>query len=169
MTTGFLGTPYLLHALTETGYVKRAYDVFFREDNPSWLYSVNHGATTMWEHWNGIKEDGSFWSTDMNSFNHYAYGAVGDWMYETVAGIKIKEGGEGFEKIYLAPHPDKRLGFVDCSIDSVKGKIESKWRYIDDGIKFEFNVPYGVDAEIRLPDGQSERVTGGNYTYFVKN
>ena len=87
MATGFVGTPHILHALSENGRVDMAYKLLLNEEPPSWLYSVNKGATTMWEHWNGIKEDGSFWSADMNSFNHYAYGAVGDWLYGVVAGI----------------------------------------------------------------------------------
>ena len=169
MSTGFLGTPHILHALTENGYSKRAYDVFLCEDNPSWLYSVNHGATTMWEHWNSLKEDGTFWSTDMNSFNHYAYGAVADWMYETVAGIKIKEDGAGFSKVFLSPVPDIRLGSVECSIDTVKGKIESSWRYLENGIEFLFSVPSGVDAYVCLIDGQKDFLSGTKKKYFVKN
>ena len=88
MTTGFVGTPYLLHTLSENGYTDVAYTLLLQEQNPSWLYSVCHGATTMWEHWNSLKEDGSFWSTDMNSFNHYAYGAVFDWIFGVACGIK---------------------------------------------------------------------------------
>ncbi|MBR1867024.1 MAG: family 78 glycoside hydrolase catalytic domain [Clostridia bacterium] len=168
MSTGFLGTPYLLQALTENGYVKRAYDVFFREDNPSWLYSVDHGATTIWEHWNSIKEDGSFWSTDMNSFNHYAYGAVGAWIYETVAGIKTAKGSAGFEKITLAPVPDRRLGFVKCSVKTVRGRIVSEWSYEGEGVRFSFTVPKGVEADICLPDGFKQRVKEGKFEYFIK-
>lgn len=81
LATGFVGTPYLLYALSENGYVKTAYDLLLHDKNPSWLFSVDMGATTVWEHWDGIKEDGSFWSKEINSFNHYAYGAVVDWMY----------------------------------------------------------------------------------------
>jgi alpha-L-rhamnosidase len=168
MSTGFLGTPYLLQTLTENGYVKRAYDVFFREDIPSWLYSVNHGATTMWEHWNSLKEDGSFWSTDMNSFNHYAYGAVGAWMYETVAGIQAAKGTAGFEKIVLAPVPDERLGFVKCSLETVRGTIESEWEYDGNVVRFAFTVPKGVEAEIRLHDGFIKKVNDGRYEYRIK-
>ena len=167
MATGFLGTPYLLQTLTENGYIKRAYDLFFNEDNPSWLYSVNHDATTMWEHWNSLKEDGSFWSPDMNSFNHYAYGAVGAWMYETIAGIKIKEDSIGFEKVILSPTPDKRLGFVKCSIDTIRGTIESAWEYKDDHLNFSFVVPKDVQAEIRLPNGFTTSVKDGKYEYSI--
>ena len=105
MTTGFVGTPYLLHALSENGYTDIAYTLLLQEQNPSWLYSVCHGATTMWEHWNSLKEDGSFWSTDMNSFNHYAYGAVFDWIFGVACGIKPCADAPGYEKILIAPHP----------------------------------------------------------------
>ena len=169
MTTGIMGSPYLLPALTEAGMVKRAYDLFFNEENPSWLYSVNHGATTMWEHWNGIKEDGSFWSKHMNSFNHYVHGTVCAWMYETIAGIQIAEDGAGFKKIVLAPVPDKRLGFADCALDTVQGKIESKWEYEEDGLRFAFTVPEGAEAKICLPDGFTQTVKGGRYEYRIKN
>lgn len=87
LETGFVGTPYLLHVLSDHGETKLAYDLLLREEYPSWLYPVTKGATTIWEHWDGIHEDGSFWSDDMNSFNHYAYGAVADWVYQTAAGI----------------------------------------------------------------------------------
>ncbi|MBQ8295145.1 MAG: family 78 glycoside hydrolase catalytic domain [Clostridia bacterium] len=168
MTTGFLGTPYLLHALTEVGNVKRAYDLFFREDTPSWLYAVNHGATTIWEHWNGIKEDGSFWSKDMNSFNHYAYGSVGDWIYGVVAGIDVADGGEGYKKARLAPHPDERLGFVKCRLNTVQGEIVSEWRYETEGVRFYFETPKGTETEICLPNGKTEQVGGGKHEYFIK-
>ncbi len=165
MTTGFLGTPYILHVLSENGRNDVAYKLFFAEENPSWLYSVNHGATTMWEHWNGIKEDGSFWSTDMNSYNHYAYGAVGDWMYGKICGVEIAE--PGYKKIRLAPHPCERLGFAKCAIDTVLGRVESHWYYMADRICFEFTVPDGCEAEILLPNGQTETVGKGSYCYAI--
>lgn len=165
MTTGFLGTPYILHALSENGRNDVAYRLFFAEENPSWLYSVNHGATTMWEHWNSLKEDGSFWSTDMNSFNHYAYGAVADWMYGKICGVQIVEAG--YKTIRLEPHPCERLGFAKCAIDTVAGRLESHWYYMNDRICFEFTVPNGSTAEIVLPNGHRETVGGGNYVYSI--
>ena len=163
MSTGFIGTPHILHALSENGRSDVAYGLLFNEENPSWLYSVNHGATTMWEHWNGIKEDGSFWSDDMNSFNHYAYGAVGDWLYTVSAGINAAEAG--FKRIRLEPIPDKRLGFVRCSVDTVNGRIESGWRYDGESVIFEFEIPNQVSADVILPDGYTETVVGGKHTY----
>ena len=87
LTTGFVGTPYLLHALSETGHPDIAYSLLLQTEFPSWLFSVTQGATTVWEHWDGIDADGNLWSSDMNSFNHYAYGAVADWVYGVAAGI----------------------------------------------------------------------------------
>ncbi len=88
--TGFVGTPYFCHALSQNGCVKEAYDLLLKEDFPSWLYQVKMGATTIWEHWDGLKPDGTMWSADMNSFNHYAYGAIGEWMYRVMAWKRMK-------------------------------------------------------------------------------
>ena len=166
MMTGFLGTPYILHALSDNGEVNEAYKLLLAEHNPSWLYSVNHGATTMWEHWNGIKEDGSFWSKGMNSFNHYAYGAVGDWLYGVVAGIKVTE--PAYKAVKLQPYPCERLGFVRCAIDTPQGRLESNWYYTGKNIRFEFTVPVGATAEIILPNGYTARVGGGTYHFEIK-
>ena len=166
MTTGFVGTPYILDVLTSEGMVDEAYKLLYRNDNPSWLYSVDHGATTMWEHWNGIKEDGSFWSTDMNSFNHYAYGSVGEWLYGTVCGVKIVK--PGYKEIEIAPIPCKKLGFAQCSIDTVSGTVKSGWYYKGDDVYFDFVVPSGVTAKITLPNGKTETVAGGSYCFTVK-
>ncbi|MBE6566062.1 MAG: alfa-L-rhamnosidase [Ruminococcaceae bacterium] len=165
MTTGFLGTPYLLHALTENGHTDVAYELLFQEQNPSWLYSVNHGATTIWEHWNGIKEDGSFWSKDMNSFNHYAYGAVYDWIFGKAVGIEPMDDAPAYREITLAPHPDRRLGFADGSIDTQFGTIRSHWYYKDDVVYYEFTIPAGVTAHLTLPSGRTETLGEGTYHF----
>ena len=167
MSTGFLGTPYILHALTANGRHETAYKLFLQEKTPSWLYSVNHGATTMWEHWNSLKEDGSFWSTEMNSFNHYAYGAVADWMYGVICGVQIAEGGAGYSKVRIAPIPCERLGFAKCTLNTASGKIASGWYYTNGRICFEIEIPEGAVAEIVLPDGYRETVGGGKYNYSV--
>ena len=163
MTTGFVGTPYLLHALSENGYLDIAYDLLFEERNPSWLYSVNNGATTMWEHWNGIKEDGSFWSKSMNSFNHYAYGAVYDWIFGKAVGINTVEKAPGYREITLTPHPDRRLGFAKASIRSRAGLIAAHWYYKGDVVYYEFDIPAGVTAHLTLPSGRTETLVGGKY------
>ena len=165
MTTGFLGTPYLLHALTENGHTDVAYELLFQEQNPSWLYSVNHGATTIWEHWNGIKEDGSFWSKNMNSFNHYAYGAVYDWIFGKAVGVEPMDDAPAYREITLAPHPDRRLGFADGSIDTQFGTIRSHWYYKDDIVYYEFTIPQGVTAHLTLPSGRTETLGEGTYHF----
>lgn len=167
MATGFVGTPYILHVLTAAGYSDVAYHLLFEERNPSWLYSVNHGATTMWEHWNGIKEDGSFWSDKMNSFNHYAYGAVVDWLFGGAAGIEVTKAG--YRAVRFCPHPDRRLGFVNASVETDRGTVGSNWYYRGDTICFEFAVPKDCEAEIVLPNGYIEAVPGGTtYCYQIK-
>ena len=165
MSTGFVGTPYLLHVLSDNGQTDLAYTLLMQEKSPSWLYSVNHGATTMWEHWNGIKEDGSFWSADMNSFNHYAYGAVFDWIFGVAAGIKPVAEKPGYQHFLLTPHPDKCLGWVDTSLDSVSGKLSSKWYYREDKVYYEFTVPQGATADLRLPSGYSRTLTAGTWHF----
>ncbi len=165
MTTGFVGTPYILHVLSDHGYTELAYKLLMQEENPSWLYSVCHGATTMWEHWNSRKEDGSFWDTHMNSFNHYAYGAVFDWIFGVAAGIKPCGEAPGYEKITITPHPDKCLGYADASIESRHGSIRSHWYYKEDKVYYEFEIPCGVSAKITLPSGYETEVTGGIYHF----
>lgn len=165
MTTGFVGTPYLLHALSENGYTDVAYTLLMQEQTPSWLYSVCHGATTMWEHWNSLKEDGSFWSTDMNSFNHYAYGAVFDWIFGVACGIKPCADAPGYEKFVIAPHPDRSLGFADASIDTKYGTIRVHWYCKEDRVAYEIEVPAGTTAHLTLPDHAPLTLTAGNYLF----
>ncbi len=161
MTTGFVGTPYILHVLTAAGRTDLAYKLLFQEHPPSWLYSVTHGATTMWEHWNSIKEDGSFWSDDMNSFNHYAYGAVYDWIFSTTLGITPVESAPAYKEVSITPHPCRELGFAKASIESRSGKITSHWYYEGDTVHYEFEIPEGVTAHITLPGGFAQTVGSG--------
>ena len=167
LNTGFVGTPYLMYALSEHGYADLAYDLLLQEQFPSWLYSVRMGATTIWEHWDGVNEEGRMWSTNMNSFNHYAYGAVGEWMYRTVAGIRTVEEAPGFEKVLLCPVPDARLGFAEASIETKRGTIRSAWHITGDGVRFDFSVPEGVEAKVVLPDGREEVFCGGDRQYLI--
>ena len=161
MTTGFVGTPYILHVLTAAGRTDLAYKLLLQEENPSWLYSVTHGATTMWEHWNSIKEDGSFWSDEMNSFNHYAYGAVYDWIFSTTIGINPIESAPAYREVNIIPHPCRGLGFAKAYIESRSGKITSHWYYNGDAVHYEFEIPEGVIAHITLPGGFTETVGSG--------
>ena len=165
MTTGFVGTPYLLHALSDNGYTDLAYTLLLQEKNPSWLYSVTHGATTMWEHWNSLKEDGTFWSKSMNSFNHYAYGAVFDWIFGVAVGIAPVAEAPAYKTVRIAPHPSKVLGFADASIDSRQGKIRVHWYYKGDTVYYEIEIPDGVTANLTLPSGHSETLAGGSYCF----
>ena len=161
MSTGFVGTPYIMHVLSENGYADVAYELLMQEKNPSWLYSVTHGATTMWEHWNSQKEDGSFWSTKMNSFNHYAYGAVFDWIFGVSVGIAPVAEAPAYKEIRLAPIPNKCLGFAEGSIDSRNGRIRSYWYYKGEKVYYEFEIPAGVTAQLRLPSGYTATLTEG--------
>ena len=163
LKTGFVGTPYLLHALSDYGYVDLAYSLLLREAYPSWLYSVKKGATTIWEHWDGIKEDGSFWSDDMNSYNHYAYGAVADWVYGVAAGIKPVEEAPGYAKVRIAPNPDTRLEWLKATLDTRYGLISSEWRKEADFWRYEVTTP--VEAVIVIA-GKEHQVEAGSYYFY---
>lgn len=148
LTTGFLGTPHLLHVLTDFGCTELAYDLLLRTEYPSWLYPVTRGATTMWEHWDGIRPDGSVCDPGMNSYNHYAYGAVADWLYEKAAGICRVEEHPGFEQVRFEPHPTDRLGSLSASIDTAYGKVASSWRNDGGDTVYEFVSPVKAVAVI---------------------
>ena len=163
LQTGFVGTPYLLHALSAHGYTELAYDLLLRREYPSWLYPVTKGATTIWEHWDGIMEDGSFWSKDMNSYNHYAYGSVADWVYGVAAGILPRKDAPGYAKVTIAPHPDKRLDWLRAELDTRHGHISSFWTKEDDSWRYEITVP--VEADIVI-DGVCHSVRAGSYCFY---
>ena len=161
--TGFVGTPYILHVLSDYGHADLAYSLLLRREYPSWLFSVDQGATTIWEHWDGIMENGEFWSTDMNSFNHYAYGSVADWVYEKAAGIQRLEEAPGFERVKIQPVADRRLGWLEASVQTIEGKISSKWMYTDDGIRYDIET--AVPAEIVIGE-RKMNVRPGKYTFW---
>lgn len=165
LETGFVGTPYLLHALSDNGYAETAYDLLLRREYPSWLYPISKGATTVWEHWDGIKPDGTMWSTDMNSFNHYAYGAVADWMYGAAAGINSDPDRPGFEHIIFRPVTDRRLDFVKASIDTRRGTVASEWRRENGRIKYIFTVPEGCGASAVI-GGEKHEVGAGTHEFL---
>jgi alpha-L-rhamnosidase len=162
LTTGFVGTPYLLYALADNGYLDLAYTLLLQEKFPSWLFSVRMGATTIWEHWDGVKEDGSMWSKDMNSFNHYAYGAVADFLYSAVAGINPDETQPGYRHILLRPRPDNRLEYARASLKTAYGTVCSGWKRQDGGYVFDFDIPEGCTATLSL--GDEERPIGPGHT-----
>ena len=164
MSTGFVGTPHILHALSIAGKDELAFDLLLQENNPSWLYSVNRGATTIWEHWDGINEAGEMWSHDMNSFNHYAYGSVFDWVYGVMLGIKVSEDGAGYKKIEIAPRTDRRIGYASGSIETVCGKVSVSWRYIGDAVRYEIDIPEGTHAALKISGMDEKLLMGGSYT-----
>ena len=165
LQTGFVGTPYLLDALTEIGRVDKAYTLLLQETFPSWLFSVNMGATTIWEHWDSVNENGEMWSTDMNSFNHYAYGSVASWIYGTAMGIKPTS--PAYKTFDLSPIPCEALGHAKCSIETRNGIIRSSWAYGDDDIRYTFEIPKGTVAHLRLTDGTDMELSGGLYTFIT--
>ena len=163
LQTGFVGTPYLLHALSDFGHTELAYSLLLREQYPSWLYPVTKGATTIWEHWDGIMENGDFWSADMNSYNHYAYGAVADWIYGVAAGIKPLEEAPGYEKVLIAPVPDARLDWLKAELETEHGLISSYWRQEKDFCRYEITTP--VEATVII-DGKTHQVAPGTHIFY---
>lgn len=162
--TGFLGTSILMDTLTENGMVDIAYDLLLNHKFPSWLYSVDQGATTVWERWNSYTKEKGFGPVGMNSFNHYAYGAVLAWIYKTAAGIAADPKNPGFKNIIMAPKPDRRLGCVTAEYKSAAGLIKSAWRYEDGKWIWKFTVPEGATADVFLPgEGSSKRYVAGTY------
>ncbi|MDL2301523.1 glycoside hydrolase family 78 protein [Lachnospiraceae bacterium OttesenSCG-928-D06] len=163
LQTGFVGTPYLLHALSSFGHEKLAYSLLLRKDYPSWLYPVTKGATTIWEHWDGIMENGDFWSPAMNSYNHYAYGAVADWVYSVAAGIKPIEAFPGYEKVSIKPIPDERLDWLKASLSTKHGLIRSEWKKEGNLWRFEIETP--TPAFIQIGETSYE-VEKGTYLFY---
>lgn len=157
LNTGFLSTPHLTGALTRYGYEDTAYKLLLQDTSPSWLYSVKKGANTIWETWNGIDEEGNV----HDSLNHYSYGAITGWLFDSSAGIRIEEG-----KFVIEPHPDKSLGFVKASYESVYGTVISEWKYNEDKNCFEYNItiPSNMNAMIKL-HGLEEEVGAGTYHF----
>lgn len=164
LQTGFLGTSILMPTLTENGLGDIAYELLFQRKNPSWLYSIDNGATTIWERWNSYMQDQGMGPRGMNSFNHYAYGCVCEWLWESVAGIAADPQRPGFRHILLKPLPDKRLGHVTASYHSAAGLIKSAWRYEGERWTWEFTIPQGATATVTLP-GEETSQEYGSGTY----
>ncbi|HBC88868.1 MAG TPA: alpha-L-rhamnosidase [Lentisphaeria bacterium] len=161
LSTGFLGTPYLLFALLKTGHADLAYKLLLNDDFPSWGYPIKHGATTMWERWDGWRHDKGFQDPGMNSFNHYAYGAVGEWLYQTVAGIDIDISSAGYKNIIMRPLPGGGLTQAEASLESVRGKISSSWKIENGKFIWGIAVPAGSTATIHVPAKDSASVLEG--------
>lgn len=165
LQTGFLGTSILMPTLTENGMHDIAYELLFQRKNPSWLYSVDNGATTIWERWNSYMADKGMGPRGMNSFNHYAYGCVCEWIWESVAGISCDPAAPGFKNIVMRPIPDRRLGYVEAEYNSAAGLIKSAWRYEGEKWVWTFTVPDGATASVTLPgECESQEYGAGTYT-----
>lgn len=157
LSTGFLGTIYLNHVLSAEGHSDVAYDLLLQETYPSWIYPVKMGATTIWERWDGQKTDSTFQDAGMNSFNHYAYGAIGDWMYRVSAGIEAL--APGYREILIQPVPSKKLSFSRASYESLYGTISSGWERKNGKILVTVKIPANTKASIKLPVDNVSEVT----------
>ena len=164
LQTGFLGTSILMPTLSENGMSDIAWELLFQRKNPSWIYSIDNGATTIWERWNSYMIDKGMGPKGMNSFNHYAYGVVCEWIWETAAGIASDPANPGFRHIIMKPVPDKRLGYLKAEYHSASGVIRSAWKYEGDNWIWEFSVPDGCTATVTLPgETQSKEYEAGDY------
>lgn len=158
LTTGFVGTPLLCKTLSKFGYEDLAFMLLNRQKYPSWLYPVTQGATTIWERWDGQKPDGSFQDVGMNSFNHYAYGAIGEWLYRYVAGLDVDAEKAGYKHILLEPHPGGELTNASAEFNSLYGKIKSAWKIEGGSLLYEVNVPANTAATVTLPTSSADAV-----------
>jgi alpha-L-rhamnosidase len=166
ISTGFLGTPLIADALTSTGHTDVAYRLLLQTGSPSWLYAVTMGATTVWERWDSLLDDGSINPSNMTSFNHYALGAVADWMHRTVAGLA--PGAPGYRRLVVRPEPSRFLTSARASVQTPYGKAEVSWARADGLLELRVAVPVGASAVVHVP-GQSEpaEVRHGTYVWHV--
>jgi alpha-L-rhamnosidase len=162
LTTGFLGTPALTRMLSENGYLDDAYKLLLNEDYPSWLYEVKQGATTVWERWDGQKPDSTFEEPSMNSFNHYAYGAVGDWMYRVVAGLNSDPAEPGYKHIIVRPQPGGGFTYASAALMTPYGETASGWKLDGNRFRLTVRVPANSHATVYLPGATLEQVREGS-------
>lgn len=159
LSTGFVGTAWLTHALSKTGNSKTAYDLLLQEEFPSWLFSVNQGATTIWERWNSYTIKDGFGDVNMNSFNHYAYGAVAEWMAAVPGGIRFDDTEPGGKRLVFAAEPDPRMKQVQCGLETPYGKAQSSWKYERGAWKWQISAPCNTRVKLILPDLKAGKVT----------
>lgn len=163
---GFVGAPILCQMLAKMDMMDLAWQFLLNEEYPGWLFEVNHGATTVWERWNSVLEDGKISGTGMNSLNHYSYGNVVEFLYAYAAGIRPLE--NGFRKAIIAPSPHGRLDYVDCSFLSAAGEYRCAWKILEDGkLDIQIDIPFGCSAVIKLPGSHREdiEVNAGHYMF----
>jgi len=151
LRTGFLGTPSIVRVLDRMGYSKLAYSILFQETYPSWFYSINQGATTLWERWNSYSHEEGFGPVSMNSFNHYAYGAVGEWLYERVAGLAIDPAHPGYKHFFVKPIIGGPLTAVRAELETGYGKAASGWSLEGDALRLAITVPPNTSATLYPP------------------
>lgn len=164
LSTGFVGTRDLMHVLTKIGRTDVAYRLLFTDTYPSWLFPVKNGATSIWERWDSWTPEKGFQRLSMNSFSHYAYGAVGQWMFENIGGILHAEAG--YKKIVIKPYITDKLDWAKVSYESISGKIAVSWKRDGKNVKLDVEIPEGTTAEIYVPGkDKAEKVGGGKYSY----
>jgi Alpha-L-rhamnosidase N-terminal domain./F5/8 type C domain./Bacterial alpha-L-rhamnosidase. len=158
LQTGFIGTASIMQTLSEIGLNDVAYDILLQREEPSWLFGVDQGATTVWEHWGEYSKENGF-DSRRGSFNHYSFGVVAEWMYESMAGIMYDETNPGFKKFVLQPSPDQNIKSVDCEYNSAYGKIKSSWKYEDSKFIYNATVPANTSAKVYLPIESGKAIT----------
>ncbi|MEK6345177.1 MAG: family 78 glycoside hydrolase catalytic domain, partial [Curtobacterium sp.] len=163
ISTGFAGTPFITDALTQTGHLDDAYRLLLQTECPSWLYPVTMGATTVWERWDSMLPDGTINPGQMTSFNHYALGAVADWMHRVLGGLTST--APGYASVRIAPRPGGDLTWASTSIESVHGRIAVRWELVDGELVVEATVPDGVTAVVALPGEEEQIVRAGSQTF----
>lgn len=180
LSTGFVGSPYLNHVLSQHGRLDTAYALLNQKNWPSWLYAVTQGATTIWERWDGWTEENGFQTPDMNSFNHYAYGAIGAWLYNTVAGINPDPAQPGYKHIILKPQPGGGLDFARATLQTPYGEVVSDWKFAGGEFTYDVVIPPNTSATVHLPvvgtvfldgqqmQGQDFQLSAGTYEFVVK-
>ena len=158
LTTGFLGTPYLCHVLTRFGYDDIAYKLLLQDTYPSWLYPVKMGATTIWERWDGIKPDSTFETPSMNSYNHYSYGAIGDWMYRRMVGIDTYEDGVGYKHIKIQPHIGGGFSNASATLKTYYGSLSNSWKVEGNNVIMDVEIPANTTANIFIPSDDPNKI-----------
>jgi alpha-L-rhamnosidase len=177
LSTGFVGTPYLLPVLTNYGRLDVAYRLLLQTTAPSWLYPITQGATTIWERWDGWTEEKGFQDPAMNSFNHYAYGAVGEWLYGTLAGLELdpdlSPSRNAYRRARIQPRPPRiedfpngvPIRYVRAALDSVHGRYEVAWEIANGRFTLSVRIPPNCSAKVILPDGATHDIVAGRHEF----
>jgi alpha-L-rhamnosidase len=168
LRTGFLGTPYVVSVLDSLGYSDLATEMLFKDTYPSWFYSIDQGATTMWERWDSYTNENGFNPEGMNSFNHYAYGAIGQWMYERLAGLAPDPENPGYKHFFIRPLIVEQLDWVQAELETPYGLIGSSWKKDNGNLILEATVPPNSSATIEFPSGkEAQIITSGRHQFTL--